>query len=65
MNQKLRKKTDNVPGRNNGGEYYVPRPFIRIVINVVATKMGDKIHDCASGISEIFGRSGRSVRLST
>lgn len=33
----------------NGGEYYTPRPLIRVIVQVVAPKMGDKIYDGACG----------------
>ena len=33
----------------NGGEYYTPRPLIKIIVKVVAPKIGDKIYDGAVG----------------
>lgn len=33
----------------NGGEYYTPRPLIRVIIQVVKPKIGDRIYDGAVG----------------
>jgi type I restriction enzyme M protein len=33
----------------NGGEYYTPRPLIKIIIKVVNPKIGEKIYDGAAG----------------
>ena len=33
----------------NGGEYYTPRPLIRIIVKVVAPKIGNTIYDGACG----------------
>ena len=33
----------------NGGEYYTPRPLIKIIVKVVAPKIGDRIYDGACG----------------
>lgn len=33
----------------NGGEYYTNRPLIRVIITVVAPKIGDKVYDGAVG----------------
>ena len=33
----------------NGGEYYTPRPFIRVIVRVVKPKIGDKVYDGAAG----------------
>jgi type I restriction enzyme M protein len=33
----------------NGGEYYTPRPLIRVIIQVVKPRIGDRIYDGACG----------------
>ena len=33
----------------NGGEYYTPRPLIKIIVKVVAPKIGETIYDGAAG----------------
>ncbi|MDO8610347.1 MAG: class I SAM-dependent DNA methyltransferase [bacterium] len=33
----------------NGGEFYTPRPLIRIIVKIVAPKIGEKIYDGAVG----------------
>lgn len=33
----------------NGGEYYTPRPLIKIIVKVVAPEIGDRIYDGAVG----------------
>lgn len=33
----------------NGGEYYTPRPLVKVIVQVVAPKIGDKCYDGAMG----------------
>jgi len=33
----------------NGGEYYTPRPLIRVMIKIVKPTIGETIYDCACG----------------
>jgi type I restriction enzyme M protein len=53
----------------NGGEYYTPRPLIKIIVKVVAPKIGDKIYDGAVGsagfLVEAFEYLKQSKSLST
>ena len=33
----------------NGGEYYTPRPLIRVIVRVTAPRLGERIYDPAAG----------------
>lgn len=53
----------------NGGEYYTPRPLIKIIIKVVNPTIGDKIYDGAAGscgfLCEAFDYLMHSKKLTT
>jgi len=53
----------------NGGEYYTPRPLIKTIIKVVASKIGQTIYDGAVGsagfLCEAFDYLKNSKKLST
>ena len=53
----------------NGGEYYTPRPLIKIIVKVVAPELGNKIYDGAVGsagfLCEAFEYLKTSKNLST
>jgi len=61
------KKMGNA-GRN-GGEYYTPRPLIKVIVNIVAPIIGDKIYDGACGsagfLVEAFKYLSSSKNLSS
>lgn len=53
----------------NGGEYYTPRPLIKMIVKVVDPKIGDKIYDGAVGsagfLCEAFEYLKESKTLTT
>jgi len=53
----------------NGGEYYTPRPLIKIIVKVVSPKIGNTIYDGAVGsagfLVEAFEYLQKSKKLST
>ena len=49
----------------NGGEYYTPRPLIRVMVRVVAPKIGERIYDGACGSAGFLCESFDYLRHGT